>query len=139
MVSVIMYISHIRGWHIRHRMSSAHDPPHYSLYFDVCPRHYLKEYYEIVNGSPPSFGILPHRCRWVCFLQKYISTQETKQSYEFQSSERNLQMWWENMDPRVIWTHIFNFKWTRQTLNLRRATLTIVDNVLWYNFLNVSE
>ena len=46
----------------------------------------LKEYYKIVNGSPPSKGILPHLCRF--FLQKCISTQETKQSSKFQSDRR---------------------------------------------------
>ena len=39
---------------------------------------FLKEYYEIVNGSPPSIRILPRRCRFV--LKKLF-----KQSVKFQS------------------------------------------------------
>ena len=38
----------------------------------------LKEYYEIVNGSPPSIRILPHRCRFVyrnAFLLMKLSNQ----------------------------------------------------------------
>ena len=43
----------------------------------------LKEYYEIVNGSPSSIEIVPHRCRFC--LQKYISNHETKQSASFRA------------------------------------------------------
>ena len=42
----------------------------------------LKEYYEIVNGTPPSIKILPYM---QIVLQKCIYAQETKQSSKFQS------------------------------------------------------
>ena len=48
------------------------------LQYLFCPHfiYGLRKYYEIVNGSPPSIGILPHRCTFFyrnVFLLKKLS------------------------------------------------------------------